>query len=255
MTLRRRLVAGLALAAVLPVAGCTGGDPGRAEPAATHPPTRSPADVRADLEAAAARLGEAPLRIRTERLGGGGHSFVLGAMDPTGDDAEMTFEMVKQGKVTRLQLVQVDGDVYLRLDDASDQGWARLGTTDVPADSRLNVLPAGDPVGIRALLRTATEITDEGTGKYRGVLDASRSPNVDAAAIPGYGADPRKVPFTASTDDQGRLTQVVLDLNAAAPGAGTHKFFFYGFGGSYPIRRPTGPVTDAPSSVTSKLGV
>ncbi|MFF5174412.1 hypothetical protein ACFY3U_17475 [Micromonospora sp. NPDC000089] len=99
-----------------------------------------------------------------------------------------------------------------------------------------------DPAGSDKLLRTATEIRQTGPGAYAGTLDVTKltdSDVLDADDVKKMGAKASVVPFTATVDDQGRLSQIAVDV----PTAGDVKAYtmvvkYADYGAATPVQQP-----------------
>ncbi|MEV4479316.1 hypothetical protein [Micromonospora coxensis] len=91
-----------------------------------------------------------------------------------------------------------------------------------------------DPAGSDALVKAVTDVKRTGEGTYAGTLDATKvtdSDVMDAETVKGLGDKAGALPFTATLDAQGRLTEFTVQMPAVgdtAAHAMTVKYADYG---------------------------
>jgi hypothetical protein len=267
MTNRRLAIAGLALATALGLTGCGPAD-GQAQPAAGTRAAADQADPAAELAAAAQKLGEDSLRFE---MGMAGSVTASGEADPKAGNARMAMDMGALGDGNKIELRKVGNDVYVKFGGAvgqmlgskSDKEWMHVDASKLPAGSSFTIMAPDDPAGTKKLIAGMTGVERVGEHGYRGSLDPAKAP--------GYNKDARKtlgntlVPFTATTDDQGRLVELTLDMSAlgasgaagglaALPGAGKIKTTYSDFGTKVSVEAPpAATVEELPSELAGLL--
>ncbi|MER7890599.1 hypothetical protein AB0C04_10945 [Micromonospora sp. NPDC048909] len=255
MKTRRLATTGVALVAALGLGltGCgkqTGADDPAANGNASGAPASSvPADALGKLTAAAQKINEQSLRMKTESsvLNGGG------VMDPTNKTADMTMDLGTQGKI---RMLIVGNDAYLKVTGATSlpKKWLHMDATKLGESGQLNLMPEGDPGGANKLIKSVVEVKETAPGSFAGTMDYTRSvPNdKDIAAL---GDKAKAVPFTATMDAEGRLTQTAVDISALHESLGTMTTTFSDFGTAVNVSKPPAADTqEAPAELIKAFG-
>ena len=220
MRLRPFALAGLALTTVIAVGGCGGAGDDGAGPGSEAAST-TPVDASAELAAAAKKLEAQSLRIA---LAMPGAMDVSGVADATNGRADLTMKGGQNGNSRELRMLLVGTDYYLQIvgPEAAGLGlgdgeWLHLDASAVPVDSPFNPKKIVDA---RTFLGGMAKVEKVGAGSFKGVLDLGTFEAGSTVAPASPGPDAEQVPFTARVDDQGRLTEVVVDTGALnEPGA------------------------------------
>ncbi|NLU79346.1 hypothetical protein HCA58_13335 [Micromonospora sp. HNM0581] len=231
----RRLGAGLVAVAFLTpgVAGCTTtGDAGpSATPSVTTPATGAAPEV--DIDAKQALLDS------TREISNGNFRF---SMSGAGSTAEGQVHQPSQSAEMRVRLGESTDDLAISLDliHAKPDSWVKLdlqgqAATGVPGVDRLNLgkyhhldqsriegnrslgfdFDQVDPAGSEVLTQAVVDVRRTGDGAYAGTLDLSEAADagaLDPTVITTLGGEAKPVPFTAVTDAQGRLVEMVIQL-------------------------------------------
>lgn len=257
----RRLSAGLVAVAIFTpgVAACT--TTGDAGPTATPSVTASGAAPEADADAKQALLDS------TREIRNGNFRF---SMSGAGSTAEGQVHQPSQSAEIRLRLGEPTDDLAIGLDlvHAKPDSWVKLdlkgqAATSVPGVDRLNLgkyqhldqnrirgnrslgfdFDKIDPAGSEALTQAVTDVSRTGEGAYSGTLDLSKAAeagSLDPTLITTLGAEANSVPFTATTDAQGRLTELVIRLPEAGRAAGQEiKVTYSDYGNATEATKPT----------------
>ncbi|MDG4793306.1 hypothetical protein [Micromonospora sp. WMMD1082] len=237
----RRLSAGLVAVALLTpgVAACTtAGDAGST---ATPSATASGAAPEADTDAKQALLDS------TREISNGNFRF---SMSGAGSTAEGQVHQPSQSAEMRVRIGEPTDDLAISLDliHARPDSWVKVdlkgrAATSVPGLDRLNLgkyqhldqnriqgdrnlgfdFDRVDPAGSEALTQAITEVRRTGDGTYAGTIDLSKAADagsLDPTLITALGAQANSVPFTATTDAEGRLTELVIQLPDTGQAAG-----------------------------------
>lgn len=264
---RRLAIAGLALAATLGLTGCGPLD-GQAQPGTGAPAAAEQADPAAALTAAAQKLGEQSLRFDMEMIGA---ITASGAADPKAGNAQMSMDMGALGKGNKIELRKVGKDLYLKFGGAAGQllssgesgkPWMHVDASKLPAGSSFNMMSPDDPAGTKAMISAMTKVERVGERGFKGTLDLAKSPTYNKKGALGALGAAAVVPFTASTDDQGRLVELTLDMSSmtaatgasAAPGGGKMKTTYSDFGTAVSVEAPpAAEVGELPSGLAGVL--
>ncbi|BEL06212.1 hypothetical protein Q0Z83_044030 [Actinoplanes sichuanensis] len=231
-------VAGLVVATVFAVGGCSGDD--GAEPGPSWGST-APIDGAAELTAAAKKLEEQSLRVAVTMPGA---MDVSGVADAKKGRADLTMKAGKAGGNRELRLLLVGADFYLQIvgPEAAGLGlgkgdWLHLDASDVPADSPLNPRKIVDA---QTFLGGMVKAEKVGAGSFKGVLDLGTVSAGSTAAPASPGPAAEQVPFTARVDDQGRLTELVVEAGARSEssGGGTVTTNYSDFGVPVTVQAP-----------------
>jgi len=243
MKTRRVAIASAALAAIIGLTGC---GPKSESSADSAPAAGSSASALAapssEFEAAVARIGDTPVKLKMTMLGGIG---VTGAVDAKARKAELT---TKMGTTGSMVVRQVGTDLYVKasgqlasLVGGSSGKWMHTDTSKVGASSALN-LANSDPEATAKMLTESTDVQKTGDHSFAGKVDFTQSPTFKsggaAADASGLTGKLKAVPFTARTDDQGRLVNLTFDLESLAPGVGKMTTEYSGFGTPVDVQAP-----------------
>ncbi len=258
---RRLTVTGLALVTALGLGACQTDKQGPAGAPATPAAaaTTSAPDQAAlkELQAAAAKLAQDTVKVRSE-MGGG--VTMTGALDPEAGRGHMRMKMAAPGGAegSDIRIVKDDGDIYVKfsggLANVVGTTWMRVPAETLTAGSTFPVWPEGAPTGAATLARAVTEVRRDGANGYAGLLDVTKSPTLNKDSLKALGATSGTVPFTATVDDEGRLTGMTVDMSGLAPTAGTMRTTYSDFGAPVKVTVPSASqVTDPPAALSGLL--
>ncbi|GAB1642855.1 hypothetical protein [Krasilnikovia sp. MM14-A1259] len=252
---RRLAFAGLALATAITLTGCGPKDNATSAGAPAGTATKqaaTQADPTTELAAAVAKLNQDTMRV-SMTMAGSVHGG--GVADPKAQTAELTMDMGDIGQGTKMQLRKVGTDIYLKIGGelgkvtGSGDKWMHLDATKLPAGSSVGMMSGDDPAGAKTLMKAVTEVKRSGD-TYTGTLDLSKSPQYNSDKLKALGGKATTVPFTARVDDQGRLTELTVDMERVAAGAGQLKSTYSDFGTAVSVSRPPkSEVTELPSQL------
>ncbi|MBX7269135.1 hypothetical protein KIF24_26000 [Micromonospora sp. Llam7] len=265
----RRLSAGLVAVALLTpgVAACTKTDDARpaATPSVTAGATGGVPEVDTDAKQA--------LLDSTREISNGNFRF---SMSGAGSVIEGQVHQPSQSAEMRVRLGEPADDLAISLDliHAKPDSWVKVdlngqAATAVPGLDRLNLgkyqhldqnrirgdralgfdFDQVDPAGSEALTQAVTEVRPTGAGSYAGTIDLSKAADagsLDPTLIAALGAEADSVPFTATTDPQGRLTELVIQLPGQAAGEEI-RVTYSDYGNATEARKPSADqVVEAP---------
>jgi hypothetical protein len=249
MTNRRLAIAGLALVAALGLAGC-GPDDDKAKSGAGATAAGNATEAAADnldpaaeLGAAAKKLGEQSMRIKMDMAGA---ISMTGVADPKAGVAQMAMDMGALSKDTTIEVRKVDQDVYMKFSgqmgkmiggSTGGKPWMHVDAAKI-ADGSSFKLPKDDPAGSKAMIAAMTKVERVGEHGFKGLLDPTKTPQYNKESLKALGTKATAMPFTAKTDDQGRLVEITLDMSGISPGAGEMKTTYSDFGTPVTVEAP-----------------
>ncbi|HEX7744324.1 MAG TPA: hypothetical protein VF462_03535 [Micromonosporaceae bacterium] len=251
MNTRRLTTTGVALVAALSLGltgcndGSTGGTAGPAASASSAAPKLEP---REELSAAARKLSESTAKIDFGMTGFTGN----GVVDPATKKLQMAMNVGVGNQAMKMDIRAVDQDFYLRLEGVPNLSgkWLHIDSSKLPAGSQLQRMRAGDPLGANNLMAGVTEVQRTGEGSLKGTLDLTKSPTADKDAMKMLGDKAKSVPFTAEIDEQGRLTELVIDMESVHAGLGQMKTTYSDFGVPVTVETPAASeVQEAPAEL------
>ncbi|HET6533555.1 MAG TPA: hypothetical protein VFH03_23455 [Actinoplanes sp.] len=270
--MRTRRFTGAALGAIavaaLATAGCTAEDtaaPGGTTTGTSPAGSGSVASSAAADPAAAAALGQAAAALGTTSfkltLTAGPSLEMTGTVDaPNGRGSA---EVRATGPNTDLTVqTRLDGqDLFVQVPGVTKAGtWTRIDVSRLPEGANVGLRPGQiDPVNTAQLLSSTTDVRESGSRSYAGTLDLTKVAGVagvDKVTVDGYGADAQRVPFTAGLDEQGRLSELTIQLppvngQPAAP----IEVLYTDYGVPVESLRPDpSTIVEAPESLYSTLG-
>jgi hypothetical protein len=258
---RRLAIAGVALVAVLGLAGCgpDADDAGSksAGPAAADE-VATPADPAAELAAAATKLSGESLKVKMEMAAG---LNAEGVANADGSQADMTMTMAMGGEDTKIAMRKLGDDIYVKFDGAlgsmlggKSGKWMHADASKLPEGSAF-AMQGGNPKDASKLIAATTNVEKTGEGSYKGVLDMTKAPNSNKKSLEALGDKAKSVPFTAKVDSQGRLTELVMDVGSIAPGAGTMTTTYSDFGTEVSVKAPPAKdVVEMPAELAGAVG-
>lgn len=249
----RRLATVVAIVAALglTVTACkTAETPATSAPGAAATGTAAPADPLAELTAAALKLNEQSVRVTVSStaLNGGG------LMDPRSKAMDMSLEF--SGSMT-MHMIVVGDDAYLKLGGlpGAPKRWLHLDATRLGPDSQLSLMPDGDPGRARKLISGVAEVRKTGPHHFAGTLDPRKARPNDPG-LRQLGEKAQSIPFTARTDEQGRLVELVLEMSGQQPSAGKLITRYTDFGVPLQLTKPAAADTEeAPEALIKAFGV
>ncbi|MEE6257175.1 hypothetical protein [Plantactinospora sonchi] len=251
MRIRRLGVSGLALVATLSVgvAGCnTQGGSGRPVASGvqeTSAAAQTPAEA---LEASVKKLNEQSFTVSL-------HMSVMtasGGVDPVARKANLTMEIGLGDQSMDYQVITADEDVFLKFGGVPGmpKDWLRIDAAKIKEGSGLDVLPKDDPMGANNLIKGIVEVSRDGERGFKGTMDLTKSPTADAESMKMFGDKVTSVPFTARTDEQGRLTEISVNTKSVSPLLGEMRVAYDNFGKPVEIKTPDpSEVTEMPDEL------
>ncbi len=250
--MRRRLAgAALTLAALVvlaPLSGCTA-----AQPAAVvhwQAPVTSPDEPRQALEASVAALAKTSYSMKVTTGGGATGS---GAADWATRSAQLKLTFTAGSTRNVTEAVTVTGEFWVRLDYGRSQNkalgitanaWARIDPAKVRALTALPIDISGtnddNPFDMHGWTRATSTVERVDATHLRGTVDLLKAGGVLGPTASGRQAlrtGASTAPFTATVDDQGRLTRFTVDAADLNPEL-SYDITFTGYGQPVTVSRP-----------------
>lgn len=256
---RRVAIAGLALVATIGLTGCGPNSTGESASGAgsTAAEQAKPADPAAELAAAATRLSEESLKFKMTMAAG---LNAEGVANADGSQADMSMVMGgSTGQGITVAMRKIDDDVWVKYEGelgsmlgAKADKWMHIDSSKLPADSPF-AMSGSNPKDASKMIAATTDVTKDGDRSYQGVLDMTKAPGTDAKSLAALGDKASAVPFTAAVDAEGRLVELVIDVESLAPGGGKMTTTYYDFGTDVSVKAP--PAKDVVEMPKEMLGV
>ena len=197
----------------------------------TAPSTAAiPADPKQALAGSVAEIGKGNFTFTMENVDstttGAVHApSKSGAMEtkpkPGADPFAMSFIIIGSERWIKMDLgpelnqaMKLSADKWQHVDPKkiTDPGELKELSIDFSNPTSL------DPAGAGAIFKALVTAERQSEGKYAGTVDLTQVKDagaVDEELVTALGEKAKAVPFTASLDAQGRLTQLTLDMPAA----------------------------------------
>jgi hypothetical protein len=260
----RRLASIVVLVGGLAVAGCTGSSTpnstSSAGPSGAAASSAAPASPRDALLNALAPMTKTSYKYTLSSGGLTGQ----GANDPANKKATLaltgTATNGQQGGSITVNALAIGTDLWLKLDFGSANStlkistdkWFHIDATKLGANPTLPVDPNGG-ANTAALLKNAVDVKQTDGTHYSGTVDltgGSTSTPLGQPDIDRLGQKAKAVPFTATLDSQGRLTEVKLDFPAVDPQIPAVTSTYSDYGTTVTANRPDpAQVQEAPDSL------
>jgi hypothetical protein len=179
---------------------------------------------------------------------------VTGEVDPAAKTAQILSSGTESGQIFSVGYTVITPDVWTKIDlgdtlnkkfGLDKNTWMHIDRTKITDSSQLPVNSAGElTFSISDLLLGVANVRQTDSTHYTGTIDVTNinsalSPNKDALAKAGDKA--KAVPFTATLDDQGRMTSLKEDGATIDPGL-TSEITFTDFGAPMSITKPAGAI-------------
>lgn len=199
---------GLAAAAALTltVTGCglvTGGD--------------EPVDPALMLTSSAEALEEETVRFEMTM---GDFMTITGVADPAAEAAEMAMTFDAEGMTMDMEFVVIGTDIWMNMGElgallGAETPWMLVDLTRVGSDALMGFDPESrDPMGASEMLQGLGEVEQVDERTFEGVLDltVAGSNMIDDEMVDLLGDDATRLAFTATIDDQDRLSTMSIAL-------------------------------------------
>lgn len=262
---RRMLWApGVAMAAAIALSGCaeTGESPISLPSIAvtptaattTVPPSEADAALAASTQALTTTSYKASMTLGTALA-------VTGQIDPQKEAGDTTTKLTTPGGQITIDTRLLGTDAWAKvtgLGEALPAGWMHLDTQKASGTDNFSISPGQtDPAKASKFIAASADVQRTGTTGFTGTVDLTKVAGVTGlgSVTIGDGAS-QKVPFTATTDAQGRLTNLTIDVQKASPElAGPLKIDYTDYGTPVTVQAPNpAEVTEAPESLYSPFG-
>jgi hypothetical protein len=256
MNTRCLTTAGVALVAAISfgLAGCSsnGSTGGTADPTASATSAAPQAEPREELAAAVEKLGTDTAKVDFAMTGVTGS----GAVDPAAKKMQMTMTVAAGNQSLKTAMIALDTDLYLRMDGVPNVSgkWLHVDAADLGAGNQLRQWSSGDPIGANNLLSGMADVQRVAEHSFKGTLDFTKSTTVDQKSLSALGDKAKAVPFTAETDEQGRLTELTIDLDSVQAGLGQMRATYSDFGAPVTVEKPAGQIQEAPAELLRTFG-
>ena len=260
MKIRRLAIAGVAVfAAAGLMTGCASknGTGASASPTPKPSPTVAP---KVALLASTKSLATSSYNFTIKSAGLNGS----GSADPTNKAAKASATGQTSGVSLKVDFIQVGNDLYAKLDLGPLTSQLGIQTdkyyhADASKLGDSTNLPFGDtgqPVDASGLLAGVNDVQTTDGKHFTGTIDATKMTGdfaPDSDALQKAGDKAKSIPFTATLDDQGRLTDLNVSGSSIDPALGI-EVTVSDYGSAASISKPdSSQVVEAPDSVLQFL--
>jgi hypothetical protein len=181
-----------------------------------------------------------------------------GAADPTRRAARISTQGTFGTGSATVDLVLLDQQAWAKVTGLTGipENWMHLDVARIGKSLGLT-LNGGDPADSSGLLAGVVSAQRQDANHYTAVIDLGKASGVavDAATVAKLGAKAKTVPAKITLDDQGRLTDLTLDLASVDPSLAPVEISYSGYGQPVTVTPPSdGTVTEAPNSLYQLLG-
>jgi hypothetical protein len=186
-----------------------------------------------------------------------------GLMDTATRSESVTLTVTTPAKAIHEQVTMVGTDIYLKMDlpiPSIEAGkWMHVDITRLKSLASLGLGDPSDPTNLSTYAKEIVTVQQTSPGQYQGTLDITKAPlpSLTAALLAQAGDALKSVPFTATTDDQGRLTSMTVQMPSLGAGIppSTTKVGFSDFGTPVNVQAPPAAQTqEAPDMLYQVLG-
>ncbi len=246
MNTRRTAVVGLLVAAGLGLAACTTGTPTGTPSASSSTATQvAPAD---QLTAAFAKLTTQGYDVTVTEFGSGLNAHA--SVDPTRKAAteDVKADLGASGGTIEVTAVQIDGKLWVKLNLGQLQAqtgvdptkWLLIDASKLKPDNLPFDPSSPDLLALAGLFSGVSNVTRTDATHLSGTVDLTKAtgPNKpNESDVSGAGDAAKAVPFTATLDDQGRLTELKITPDSGH-GALAQDITISNYGSPSPINPP-----------------
>lgn len=243
----------------LATAACNATGPGSATATPTPSGSATSVDARQALAGAVTEMGKTSYKVSLTA----GPASGTGSMDPTGQQGQLAMSVFAGSTTMKIDTVLAGPDMWVKLTGipAIPDKWLHLDAKRLPegAGVGLGVRPGQlDPARADRLVAAVTDVQQTGTGTFKGTLDLTRATGsgaLDKSTVDALGDRARSIPFEATVDAQGRLTNFKLDLGQVRGISMKVDVTYSDFGAPVTVTRPAAAdVVEAPEAVYTVLG-
>jgi hypothetical protein len=193
--------------------------------------------------------------------GGQNDLTTRGHADPVNKRASMAAQGTKDGVPYTQEFIAIGSDYWVRLNMGAKTNaalgvktgkWMHIDTKKLGASPNLpfDLGGGGDVLDIAGLLGAVGDAQQTSSTDFNGTVDLTVAAGVSSMTddnLKKLGAKATAMPFTATTDAQGRLIDFIVDATEVNKALGA-RFSFSDFGKAWPINKPRNTV-EAPAAV------
>jgi hypothetical protein len=255
---------GMMATVALAVAGCSANGDNPPSTSASGTPS-TPASSSAADPAAAAALASATAALGTQSfkitMTAGPGVKLTGLIDAPDSKGTATLNITGPNTDIRIKTLLVVQDLYVQVPGVTKANtWTHVDVSRLPEGANVGLRPGQiDPVNTQQVLTSTTDVQQVDSRSYKGTLDLTKVAGItgiDRSTVTTWGTSAKSVPFTAGLDDQGRLSELTIQLPAAnGQQAQPLDVLYTDYGTAVTADRPApSEVVEAPDSLYSSLG-
>lgn len=201
-------------ALTLAVAGCATDTEDPTADGANGAPDADPAVV---LASSADNLAQEPFRFEMTM---GSLLTADGAMDPTAGTASVTMTIVAEGTEMNMEIIATEADMWANLGEigamlGAETEWMHMDLTRLGGEGFMGMKPGEtDLAGTAEMLEGLGTVERVDDHTFEGVIDVTKGSSglFDEEMISSLGEEATTLDFTATVDDQERLTHMEIAL-------------------------------------------
>jgi hypothetical protein len=208
---------GVLLTLALAVTGCAGEGGGPDAGAAPGNDQVAEADAKLALASSADALAQESFKLEMTM---GELMTATGAMDPAAGTGNVAMTILAEGVEMNLEVIFIGTDMWTNLGElgallGAQAEWMHIDQGKLPEGGFMGVQPGKtDLANAAEMLQGLGEVERVDDHTYRGEIDVTKGDSslFDEEMVAAIGEQATTLPFTATLDDQGRLTHLVIDL-------------------------------------------
>ncbi len=229
---------------------------GGSESSGTGSAPSGSAAAQSALVASIQQLSQTPYKYHLTAGGLSGD----GSADPTTKSATVSMTGTDRGTSTKIDMIAINTDFWLKLNmgnsnqslGISSDKWLHIDAARLGAGANLPVDPSGGSATASGLLSGVTNVQQVDSQHFTGSIDLTKATGVSGVTqdlLSKAGVKAKSVPFTATLDSQGRLTDLKVDLSSIDPSLAL-EVSYTDYGTPVTVSRPDqSQVAEAPDSV------
>jgi hypothetical protein len=246
-------------AAGLALAGCTSTGTTTTTTPSASPPASASSAAQSARDALLASIEPLTKTSYKYTLTTGGLTG-QGAMDPADKKGTLALSGQQQNNAVTINVNAIGTDIWMKLDlgtnndklKISSDKWFHVDATRLGANPNLPVDPNG-AANTANLLRGAVDVQRSDARHFSGTVDLTKATGttwMGQAGMASLAAKAQAVPFTATVDGQGRLSELRIDLSTVDPALSPVQSTYSDYGTAVTVVRPEpAQVAEAPDSV------
>lgn len=182
---------------------------------------------------------------------------MTGAVDPANKAVKAGMAIEQEGTGFSFDMIVVSTDLYMKMDlggiamPGMPAGkYMHLDASKVTSMEKFGLKDLEDPTQAAALMESLVSVEKTGDGTFKGTIDVTKIETLQDE-VEDLGDKAKSIPFEATVDGEGRLTQMTMTLPAGdATPEMEIELKYFDFGEATKITKPAdSEVVEAPAEV------